>query len=300
MDPAGSPPAREDLERAVKAMDYFAFVDESGQKEYFHPYDRSHIDNPDESDREFWLKNYLAVVALLIPRENLPDITREIVRLKEECFQTSMVEIKSSGLRIPQEREERYLIPFDISEEDLNTFGENILSLFSKFEREITIVACVFDKRYYKNREDNNPYLNSMQVVFERVEYTMQERGALATLVIDQVESSIHADRGRSGKLREVFLGKRPAGLRFVERYTHIKDIEFRCSKDDHLLQLADIAAYNVFRQFVDYGREWEKSTANVTDLPLYKYFRAIWGNLRKKDGDPRGWGICKLPSAKK
>jgi hypothetical protein len=64
------------------------------------------------------------------------------------------------------------------------------------------------------------------------------------------------------------------------------------------LVQLADLAAYNVYRQFVDYGREWEKPTQET--LLLYSYFQRMVGNLITKDGRVRGIGLCKLPDAAK
>lgn len=279
-------------------MKYFAFIDESGKKEYLHPYESYHTYNPDPNNRKFWEDNYLAVVSLLIPQVHIRNVAKTIIEIKKKYFNTPSVEVKSSWLRFPIQRKKRYCQPFGVSEDKVKAFGEEMLSLFSQFQDEITIVACVFDKRYYRNRSEKDPFLCSMQVVFERIEYMMQEQNANCTLVIDQLEDSLSIHTGRNNELFEVFIGIRHSGRRFIKEYAHIDDIEFRKSKDDHLLQLADLAAYNVFRQFVDFGLQWEKG--NDEPLPLYKGFQAILGNFRTKDDQLRGWGLCKLPDPNK
>lgn len=276
------------------AAHYFAFIDESGKKEYIHAYNPLYITYPDcIKDRTFWLDNYVAVVALLIASEHIPPVSRAVVEIKKRYFGTTEVEVKSSWLRIPYEREKRYCKAFGVSPEELNEFGKEILSLFTRFRKEITIIACVFDKRYYRNR-DKDPFLCAMQVLFERIEYFMKDEKATCTLVIDQLEDSLSIDTGRNGELFEVFIGKRSSGPRFLKSYRHINSIHFRKSKDDHFLQLADIAAYNVFRQFVDHGVLWEREGLEV--LPLYEGFRTILGNFRTKHNQLRGWGLCKIP----
>jgi len=68
--------------------------------------------------------------------------------------------------------------------------------------------------------------------------------------------------------------------------------------KDENFVQLADLAAYDVFRQFVDHGRDWE-NTSNDT-LQTYPYFNALAGNFLDRNGRIRGIGICKLPDTAK
>jgi hypothetical protein len=271
--------------RNQNGVRYFAFIDESGKKEYLHPYDARHIHHPDPKNKEFWRDNYLAVVSLLIPEEHVPDIARTVIETKKWYFNTTSVEVKSSWLRFPYQRKKRYCQPFSIGEDEVKAFGGEMLSLFSRFQNEITIVACVFDKRYYRNRDKNDPFLCSMQVVFERIEYVMQEKNANCTLIIDQLEDSLAINTGRNGELFEVFVGIRRSGRQFVRNYYHIDKIEFRKSKDDHLLQLADLAAYNVFRQFVDFGLQWEIGIS----LSLYEGFKTILKNFRTKNGELRG-----------
>ena len=38
-----------------------------------------------------------------------------------------------------------------------------------------------------------------------------------------------------------------------IDKYTNIEDIEFQQSKNENFLQLADICAYNIRRQFMEH-----------------------------------------------
>jgi hypothetical protein len=62
-----------------------------------------------------------------------------------------------------------------------------------------------------------------------------------------------------------------------------------------NLVQVADIVAYNVMRQFRDHGEEWE--TRSLLSLPTYDWFRRICGKFRQgPDGRIQGYGVVKLP----
>ena len=57
--------------------------------------------------------------------------------------------------------------------------------------------------------------------------------------------------------------------------------------------------AYNVLRQFVDYGDKWKKSEEKE-DLPMYTFFEKISGNFYHKNGRIAGIGIVKVPDKEK
>src|SRR5690606_33762819 len=74
---------------------------------------------------------------------------------------------------------------------------------------------------------------------------------------------------------------------------------KFVNSQISHLVQVADVCAYNVHRQFQDHGQEWESD--EIKSLPMYKYFNRINGKFRKSyNGQVQGYGICKMPEKAK
>ncbi|GAH79005.1 unnamed protein product [marine sediment metagenome] len=111
-------------------------------------------------------------------------------------------------------------------------------------------------------------------------------------------KSSLSAIRGRNKELIDVLLNEKKMEPTFVEKYARIKNINFRRSRDENFLQLVDLAAYNILRQFVDYGREWEDES--IKQLNTYKYFSLISKNFVEKNGIIRGIGLCKLPDVAK
>jgi hypothetical protein len=61
------------------------------------------------------------------------------------------------------------------------------------------------------------------------------------------------------------------------------------------LLQVADVVAYNVYRQFREYGEEWE--TRGLPVLPSYEWFSRLLEKFRKgPNGRIQGFGVAKIP----
>jgi hypothetical protein len=279
-------------------ISYKTFIDDSGKKEYINSYSISSVRRPNKENRQFWLDNYFVLAALVINNKNIQKINRYIVDLKLETFNTPFVEIKSDWLRNPYKRKEQYIEKYNIIGEELDDFGWKISNVFPKFQKEIKVIGVVFDKRYYKNRKENDPFCKTAQVLFERIEYFMYRLKSYTILVIDQMESSLSTIRGKNKEFKDVLLNKKKMEPTFVETFSRIKNINFRRSKDENFLQLIDLAAYNILRQFVDHGREWEDP--NIKRLDTYKYFSLLFKNIVEKNKQIRGIGLCKLPDIAK
>jgi hypothetical protein len=279
----------------VKAR-YLAFLDDSGRRQYQAPYDPRAIYQPDGLGRAFWENNYFVMAALVVKSEDVVAIHNAIAELKGTTFGDRDIEIKSDWLRNPHQRAKYYLKPYHLDDVALNRFGQEVTELFATFRQQIKLCACVFDKRYYKNRKENDPCCNTCQVIFERIEFEMQRADGTCILVVDQMEDSLSPERGKNGEIRDVLLNRRRMKHTFIERYSHLTDIQFRESKRENLLQLADLAAYNIYRQFVDHGREWESQS----EWSLYPYFQRIKDNFMHRNGQIRGIGLCKLPDIAK
>ena len=68
----------------------------------------------------------------------------------------------------------------------------------------------------------------------------------------------------------------------------------FKNSALSHHIQVADIIAYNVYRQFVEYGEAWEDSINK--ELPTYAWLEKLSHKFRNNDGRIQGFGIIKMP----
>jgi hypothetical protein len=77
--------------------------------------------------------------------------------------------------------------------------------------------------------------------------------------------------------------------------FSNVGPITFSDSKATTFIQIADLIAYNTFRQFRTHGKEWEDLT--ISAFPMYEHFRSVvhlfdLGPRRRLDG----FGIAKWP----
>lgn len=288
-------------------MIYKIFVDESGKKDYITPYSRDFIDSPPSFDdyEDFWRDNYFVLGGVRIKQENISDINTKINQLKKKYFKTHKVEVKSDWLRNPHQRKKRYLDKFKITATRLNEFGENFVDLIAAFKKELKILAVVFDKRYYGNRKryaaEGTPLLKTTQVLLERLEFADNYN----ILVFDQMESSLRLTTGQHGRILKVLQQNEGMEKIYVNKYNSVVDIKFMQSSEENFLQVADVCVYNVFRQFVQFGREWSgeiKTGQERKKLNLYPYFDRIRCNFfyNRRNSQVRGCGLVCIPDKNK
>jgi len=76
--------------------------------------------------------------------------------------------------------------------------------------------------------------------------------------------------------------------------------IRFVDSARSHLVQVSDVVAYNVFRQFVDHGECWEQPTPGPDGrltLPTYHWFNILGKKFcQGPNGRVQGFGVVKFP----
>lgn len=288
-------------------MLYKVFIDESGKKEYITPYSKEFIDNPPlfQDYPDFWRDNYFVLCGVRIRQQNLNQINKEINSLKKEYFGTHKVEVKSDWLRNPYQRKKHYFDVYGITPEKLNEFGGKIIDLIAQYRKELKLIGVVFDKRFYgdkkRQKEEGNPLLKTTQLLFERLEYL----NGYNIVIFDQMESSLKLTIGQHDKILSVFRENIGMEKIYVDKYTKITDIKFMKSSRENFLQVADICAYNIFRQFVEYGREWtgkEKDKNGKSKMNLYKYFNKIRCSFiyHPVNKTVRGIGLICLPDLDK
>lgn len=266
-------------------MSSTVFIDDSGSKEYLTPYAREFIDNPPpfKGNEAFWRGNYFVLCGVRIDDTDLEELNNEFNKLKEGCFGTRDVEIKSVWLRIPDKRKKHYLDPYSITPQQLDKFGEDYFDLIASNAKRMRLFAVVFDKRWYgpaRTTPDGTPLLKTAQVLMERLHYYC---GKGCSIVFDQMESSLSVQRGAHNKIQGVFMKNEGMTNIYVPSYTNINEISFKQSSSENFLQVADVCAYTIARQFIEHGGEWagtQKNEAGDKVLETYKYFDRICCNF--------------------
>ncbi len=289
-------------------MLYKVFIDDSGSKDYVYPYSREFIENPPlfKDYPRFWQDNYFVLCGVRIKQEDIGPINGDIDVLKKKHFGTHHVEVKSDWLRNPHQRKKRYLDPYRINAQDLNAFGEGFIDLVGRYKREMKLFAVVFDKRFYgdakRKTTEGHPLSKTTQILLERVQYT----GNLNILVFDQMESSLRLTHGDHDKILSIYRSNEGLDEIYVNQYDKIVAIQFKQSCLENFLQVADVCAYNIYRQFLEHGRAWsgtERDKDDKVTMDTYKYFERIRCNLAFHPLYPkkvRGVGLTCLPDLEK
>lgn len=278
--------------------EYFFFVDDSGSKDWETPYAHDFTEHPPartDVNLKFWRGNYFVMAGIHAARDTIAAINPVIYKAKKQCFGTKYVEIKSEWLRNPHQRKKRYLNPYSITEPTLRRFvEEDWYPIFERHTEEIQIQAFVLDKRFYfRKRGKVTPFQELVQVLFDRVELHPHAR---CEIVFDQMEADVRSERHDQGMVLKI--SRKELDLSsFCKRYSHM-GIRFERSVSSNFLQLADTAAYNVYRQFVQHGDSWEGMDGDT--LKEYAYFSRIEKNFYCVRGCVAGYGIVKVPDVKK
>lgn len=266
-------------------MSSTVFVDDSGSKEYLTPYTRDFVENPPlfEGNEAFWRGNYFVLCGVRIEDSDLEELNDQFNALKEACFGTRDVEIKSTWMRMSDKRKKFYLDPYGITPEQLNKFGEDYFDLIAANAKKMKLFAVAFDKRWYgpaRATADGTPLLKSTQALLERLHSYC---GKDCKVVFDQMESSLSIQKGTHDKMQGIFLKNDEMKNIYVTKYDNVSGISFKQSSSENFLQVADICAYTVYRQFTQYGREWDgthKDDEGKTTLNTYPYFERIRCNF--------------------
>lgn len=281
---------------------HYLFIDDSGSKNWDTPFTQDFVDNPPArtgQNLDFWRKNYFVLGGFHIDTTSIADLDARINAEKERIFGTKFVEIHSTALRSPKNRKKEYLDKFGVTEETLREFVENFwYPLFN--EGKMQLIAIIVDKRYYKKfRPIRGPLEIAVEAMLDRNELHPHKD---CTIIFDQMEDEIRSHKRDQGKVFQIADTKINLGDgKFANKYHHTS-LSFEKSEKSNFLQLADMVAYNVWRQFVDFGDEWDKHHFDQPDkhrkLATYPYFEKIVNQFLHAEENKRlnGYGIVKLP----
>lgn len=264
---------------------YKLFVDDSWNKTYINPYDEKLKYNlPEWKDENIkWLdNNFFSLCWIHIETSKIKELNSDINQLKIKYFWTKEVEIKSTFLRSPKNREKYYLKPYWISNENLNLFWEEIYNILEKHKENFLIYWVVFDKRQYKYRKDDNSniLLKSSQALFERIEKSWKQ----TKIVFDQMDKSLVKTTWDNWKILQILKWENKNIIRYNEKFENIIDIEFQKSNNENMLQLADLVAYNIRRQYMQFWSILIDNPDNIKEVEDYPYFAKICKNIYKNE----------------
>lgn len=271
-------------------MAYRLILDDSGTRDY------DDARNYETSGKS----RYFVYGALLIEdREAQLFITR-LHELKQITFKTREVEIKSNWLRIPKEQRRRYLDPYGISEADLKKFTDGFYALIEGAQ--LQLIGSIVDKLHMQEiyAPPRAPWYAptvAYEILLQRAVQAVPDGNSIA-VTVDKISgrtssSNDYEDllQAHHAKLCKYGSKLQPA-LSFKPMMAPVR---FTDSKHSDLIQVADVAAYNLFRQFRDHGEAWEKAV--VGPLPTYEHFKRIAGKFYQGPGNRiQGFGVVKFP----
>lgn len=275
----------------------FLFIDDSGSKDWETPYAQEFVlKTPirNEQNLRFWRGNYFVLAGIHISANDLALLNPLIDKIKIKTFGTKHVEIKSVWMRNPDKRKKHYLDFYKITENDLRKFTDYWYKIFENNQNRVQLQAFILDKRFFKNKRSQfTPLQILVQVLFDRVELHPSRQ---CTIVFDQMDREIKSVKHRQGEILKISNKIINLGS-FQKKYSHFPP-RFESSKSSNFLQLADTVAYNVYRQFIEFGDIWEDKDAE--SLKLYTFLKRISDNFYNLNGRIAGFGIVKIPDPKK
>ncbi|MCS6937177.1 MAG: DUF3800 domain-containing protein [Candidatus Bipolaricaulota bacterium] len=256
---------------------YLFYLDESGEREY-------------ESRGR-----YFVLCALGLPVSEWRALNNDVLMLKNTYFRDARVEIKSAWLRIPKEREKRYIHRYHLTEDELNEFVAKLYDALLSYN--ITIIASVINKEQMQDqyKQPQSPSSLAYRLLFERIELFLESLpDAFGLILFDKITDLQVMKKGYEDLLTQQHLRYLEKGTEFVRVNRIVEGLLFIPSHENNLLQLADLCGYNIYRQFFMYGDEWD---AHRRFINRYSYFERIESKLhRSSEGDYAGYGIKKFP----
>ncbi|MNL12287.1 hypothetical protein D3C87_1331500 [compost metagenome] len=260
------------------------WIDDSGEKEY----------GPKTS-------RFFVYCGVAVAKEDEERVCQAFGDLKNWHFYPHRdVEAKSNWLRIPNERERRYKVPYGISDAGLDSFTQ----VFYKWllDQPVTLLAAVIDKHLMLERYGDKAYYASAtayQLLLQRYQFFLQDKGRReGELVLDDMMGRTPKGNPHRKLLLEQHEKLKRHGCNLTgTRFERIAGwIRFGGSHHHPLLQVADLCAYNVHRQFRQYFAEWDRTTP-IDQLPLYEGFDLISSKFRMSPTRVvEGFGIVKFP----
>ncbi len=262
---------------------FLFYIDESGQREY------------GQTSR------YFVLCGLGVPVEAWQLLNNNTHALKLSYFGTPAVEIKSAWLRRPEARHKHYLGPYGITEAKLDECVTRLYQILG--HPSLVLFASVVDKVQMASTyaTPQNPSSLAYRHIFERFQHFLETRedATYGIVIFDKIHDATFQAKGYENLLTRQHLRYLQQGTDFVQIDNIVEGLLFIPSSENNFVQLADLCAYDIFRQFKDHGKQWDSPAAD--SWPLYGYFSRIIHQFYTGPGNAlSGYGIKKYPDHKK
>jgi len=260
---------------------YHAFLDESGQREYGEKTDP-----------------YYVVAGAIAPYDQVSLLEAELGGLKRAFFRTPEVEVKSNWLRQPAERMAHYLEPYGITENRLTSFVDHLYDWI--LSSPLVLIAGIVDKPLMLKQYSNahHPSAVAYLVFVQRYQKYLASRHSVGAITCDILAGASAAGNEWQKLLEAQHRRLKKHGCPYTgAKFPNLADtVSFNDSANSSLIQVADLVAYNTFRQFRDYGSQWDDPARE--SLELYEYFERMLPRVHKSPtGVFGGFGVVKMPS---
>jgi cytidylate kinase len=228
-------------------------------------------------------------------------IEQSMRTLKHQTFGTSDVEIKANWLKRPREREKRYLKKYGITNGQLTSFTNALYEII--VDSRCQLVACVVNKKEVRDKyglDAWHPSTIAYECLMQRAQKEMVSVGGSVSVTMDQMTGATPAGNQHYLNLRRHHNQLRKTGSSLLRGMAFDRvegGLSFRDSADDERLQLADLVAYAIYRQFLDYGPDWHDPS---NPLELYEYLAKVLQKFWNRGGVVPGYGIVKFPANKR
>lgn len=269
-------------------IEYRLYLDDSGTKEYA---------KLGQSYGPTGTTRYFVFGGILLTADAASRLAEQLVEMKRAYFDTDLVEIKSNWLRIPRERNAKYLAPFNITEARLKEF---VHEYYTGIERApLRLLAAVVDKVQMQQKYATPWYAPALayELIAQRLQLEIVTPSRVAVTIDDMMGATPKGSKYKENLLshHHQLRSKRSLLSKSAPMECLTERLKFDNSATNHLVQVADITAYNVFRQFVEHGDEWEDSS--LKSLPTYEWFGRLAGKfVQNSFGRIQGYGVVKCP----
>lgn len=145
------------------------------------------------------------------------------------------------------------------------------------------------------------PPATAYDAILCRVQKEVTQRDRIA-VIIDDTTGATPKGNHYKDLLNKQHSSLKQSGSRLWKGFVFpsIGSLRFVNSANSHLIQVADLCAYNVYRQFIEYGPDWEKPGPDGK-LPMYEHFERIHRKFRcGPKGIVQGYGLVKIPETVK
>jgi len=252
-------------------MQHILYIDDSGTKEF--------ASGGKEYTRQGrGVSRYFVFGGILLSESGSGHLVTAIKDLKQKFFGTYQVEIKSNWLRIPSERGKKYLTKFGISEDDLSAFVDELYQCI--LASDLLALAVAIDKPYYQAKYGSSawyPPAIAYELLLQRAVQEILTPDDLS-VVVDDMSGATPKGNQYKLNLRRHHASLRKNGSRLQKkvRFTSLNtDIKFVNSAHSHQVQVADLVAYNVYRQFSPSSLgTCLGEHANIAEAPAYLWLK--------------------------